>query len=181
MTTRRLLTRRELADALRCDPRTVAKWSDEGMPTAQLGRGGRPSLFNLVACQTWQRGRDEAAAKNAPVDVARERARKERAQAQLAEQLFAKRAGELLETADVERTWSAVVAAIRAKLLALPISYADRVHRAVTLDGLPGAERELRDVAHDVLRELATIDPEPEKPAPPPRKRHSRGRAARRK
>lgn len=178
---RKLLTRRELAEALNCDLRTIAKWADEGMPTAQRGRGGRPSLFDLAECQNWKGERDEAAARDAPVDVARERARKERAQAQLAEQLFAKRAGELLETADVEKTWSAVVAAIRAKLLAAPMAYADRLYRAVTLDGLAGAEHVLRDVAHDVLRELAAIDPEPpEKPAPK-RRKTARSRATRRR
>jgi len=53
------------------------------------------------------------------------------------------------------RAWAAEVAGVRAKLLSLPTTYSDRLHRASTLEGVPGTERVLRDAVYDVLRQLA--------------------------
>jgi phage terminase Nu1 subunit (DNA packaging protein) len=151
-----LLTRRGLAAALECDIRTISKWQDDGMPCAQRGRGGRPSRFNVAQCRAWLEARRLATAQT-HVDLALERARKERAQAQLAEQTYRARAGELLEREDVRRTWAAVVVAIRTKLLALPVTLADKVHRAALLEGAVGVERVLEAEIRNVLVELAEV------------------------
>lgn len=179
------LTRRELAEALGCHMQTVTKWEREGLPIAERGRKGRPSRYDEVAVRAWLAEREERAQSPQALDLVQERARKEHWQALLAEQTFRVRERKLLDADEVTKTWGAVVTAIRARLLTVPTSYADRIHRATTLDGLPGVERVLRDVMHDVLHELATIDaesPPTEGEAPPiPAARTARPRKAKKK
>lgn len=137
---------------------TVTKWEQDGMPVAEPGRKGKPSLYRLVDVQAWLGAREDAAKNNGTFGVAQERARKERAQAQLAEQTFQMRSRDLLPRQEIERVWAAEVAAVRTKLMAWSTTIADRVHRAGTLDGIVGVEHELREAVENVLRELA--DPE---------------------
>jgi hypothetical protein len=157
-----LLTRRELA-GLRDLPgqtgpvhmMTVTKWERAGLPIAQRGRAGKPTLYSEVDCRAWLAAREEAAKNSGALDVAQERARKEHWQALLAEQLHQARERELLPRADVEKAWAAEVAAVRAKLLAWPTTLADRIHRAGALEGIAGVERALHEAVREVLRELA--------------------------
>src|SRR5262245_61784546 len=137
------LTRLELAAALHCNPRTVAKWQEDGMPVSSRGRGGRASRYDLAECQAWVEARNQASVSGETLDVVQERARKEHWQAQLAEQLHQTRAKDLLPRAEVEKAWAAEAAAIRARLLAWPTSITDRVFRAATLQGAAGVERVL--------------------------------------
>ena len=149
-----LVTRRELASRLSCDPRTVAKWLEEGLPVAKRGRGGRPSLYDEAAARAWLQAREEAAQQTPDLLVSR--ARKELAQAIEAEQRVAIRAGKLIAIEEVDRVWSMQVAAVRAQLLALPTSLADRLHRVAALEGAAGVEQVLLDAVHHALRDLAT-------------------------
>ncbi len=161
------MTRRELAAALKCDMRTVAKWQEDGLPVATRGRGGRPSLYSEADVRAWLKAREEVSKHSGLVDVAQERARKERARAILDEQLYQQRAGQLLPAADVERIWNAEVQAVRAAILATYTTQADRVHRAAILEGVRGVENELKAIAHELLRELAE-----------PTHNHDKGQAA---
>lgn len=161
-----LVTRRDLAKRLDVHMQTVCKWEQDGMPIAQRGRAGKPSLYDELAVRAWLEAREVAAKTSGTVDVARERAMKERAQAELARQTYQMRQRELVPRVEVERVWSSEVAAVRTKLLAIPQAYADRVHRAATLEGLIGVEQVLKDAVVDALRELS--DPErPPQPATP--------------
>lgn len=172
-----LLTRRELAGVLDCNPRTIAKWQEEGLPVAVRGRGGRPSLYSESEVRAWLQAREEAArAPGAPLDLAQERARKEHWQALVAEQTYRTRERELLPRDEVEKTWSGYVAAVRAKLLAWPVTLADQVHRVSTLEGVIGVERELNRAVRDVLREFA--DGETQSPPTARRTRAKKRRAA---
>lgn len=178
------VTRRELAVALNCHMQTVTKWEREGLPIAERGRKGRPSRYDEAAVRAWLAAREERAQTGQALDLVQERAQKEHWQALLAEQTFKVRERKLLDADDVAKTWGGVVAAIRAKLLAVPTSYADRVHRATTLEGLAGAEHVLRDAVYDVLRELAAIEaPDaPRETSPPeeaPARKATRPRRAR--
>ena len=149
------ITGRELAAELACNRQSINRWAGDGMPTAVRGRGGRPSRYDVVKCKAWLAERREAAAVGAPVDLMRERARRERAQAILAEQLHQTRSRTLLPADEVERVWTAEVTAVRAHLLAWQTTLVDRVHRAAITEGLPGVERELHVAVYEVLRELA--------------------------
>jgi hypothetical protein len=98
--------------------------------------------------------REAAAQTQAPTFMI-SRSRKELAQALEAEQRVALRSGTLLAAADVDRTWSAEVAAVRARLLAIPTAWSDRLHRAGALGGAAGIEALLVEAIYQVLRELA--------------------------
>lgn len=150
-----LLTRRQLADVLGKHMQTVTKWEQDGMPTAKRGARGRPSLYREGDVRSWLDSREAAQSKGPMVDVARERARKELAQATLAEQTFQMRSRDLLPRVEVERAWEAEVLAVRTKLLQIPPTFADRVYQAAVSEGVGGVERILADSVNDVLRELA--------------------------
>jgi len=154
-----VLTRRDLAVALGVHIQTVTKWEQEGLPVAERGRRGRPSKYRVGEVRAWLAARESnAAGKNGHVDVAAERARRERAQAILAEQMFQVRNRDLLPRVEVERLWRAEVTAVRTKLLSWATQLADRLCRAATLDGPAGVEAELDVAVRDVLLELADPD-----------------------
>jgi len=161
------LTRRQLATAMTVHMQTVTKWEQEGMPVAKHGGRGRPSLYDEAAVRTWRKQREEAAASGTgPLNPQQEKARRERAQAQLAEQTFQIRMRDLLPREEVERIWSAECAAMRAKLMAIPATLADLIHRAAVVDGVPAVEKILEDAMVDALRELS--DPQRPLPGAPP-------------
>src|SRR6185369_5239754 len=84
------------------------------------------------------------------------RAMKDIEQGRLAAQLYRKRAGELLEVAEIERACLVIVAAVRSKLLALPSGLAPSLVGAA--DEATIAAR-LRVEIHAALRELAAWSP----------------------
>ena len=155
MSKKKLLDRHGLSKLLGCHPQSVNRWASDGMPVAQRGRGGRPSLYDPEKCQAWIEAR-RAVDGTDRVDVPRERARKERAQALLAEQLYATRAGELLPAGEVRKVWDSYIAATRARILSTYTTSADRVARAATRGGVADVEGELKDIAYEILRELAS-------------------------
>lgn len=149
------ITRRELAERLDVHMMTVTKWERDGMPIAERGERGRPSRYDETAVRAWIQARDAAAKSGKLVDVAQERAKKERAQAALAEQTYQMRAGDLVPRADWEAAKAAENMAIKAHLLSWSTTLGDRIFRASTLEGLAGVERELGQAVREVLRELA--------------------------
>lgn len=155
-----LITRRQLAELRSVHYNTVIDWERDGMPVAKRGSRGRPSMYSRAAVEAWLAAREAAAANGSRLDVTQERARKERAQALLAEQMYETRAKELLVRTDVEHAWTAEIAGVRAVFLAVPTTYAARVNRASVLDGEAGTERALRELVDEVLRELADSERE---------------------
>ena len=153
-----LVTRQDLAARLRCHPQTITHLVAQGMPVARRGSRGRAALYDEAAVRAWKDARDGAAQAPGHVDLVVERARKERAQAVLAEQTFQVRAGHLLPVADVERSWGAKVQAVRAAILATATTQADHLHRVAVLEGVAGLETALRDLAIELLRELSPAD-----------------------
>lgn len=131
---------------------TVTKWEQNGLPITERGRKGKASQYRELDVRAWLAAREEGATRPGPLE---DRARKERAQAILAEQMFQIRARDLLPRLEVEKVWGAEVAAVRAKLLAWSTTLADKVGRAFTTDGIPGVERVLQAAVADVLTELA--------------------------
>lgn len=150
-----LITRDQLAVRMDVHPRTIVKWESEGMPVAKHGGRGRATLYRFVDCRQWYRSREKRADDINNVDVTRERARKERAQAVLAEQTAAVRAKNLLPADQVVKAWSDEIAAVRTKLLAIPDAYRDRVCQAFQMEGPDGVERVMKEGIYDALRELA--------------------------
>lgn len=157
---------------LGCNPQTVCKWQEEGLPVLARGRGGRASRYDPAACAEWLKARNAAETSADGLSPSQEKARREHWQALVAEQTYRQRAGELLPRDEVLKVWTAEVAAVRTRLLSWATTIADRVHRAGTLEGLAGVERTLHDAAREVLTELSgEAEVEVEKPR---RKRRSR-------
>jgi len=137
---------------------TVTKWERDGLPIAVRGHRGKPSQYREVEVRAWLKAREEDKSRGEPLSFAREHARKTRWQALLAEQQYLMRARELLPRVEVEKTWGTEVAAVRTLILSSYVTKADRVFNAATLEGLPGVERTLKEIAYEVLRELADPD-----------------------
>ena len=154
--TAELLTRRDLAARLAVHMQTVTKWERDGLPIAERGRKGKPSRYEVAAVREWIATREkDAKAGGAGVDVARERARKERAQAELAEQLHATRARHLLPTDEVERVVGAKVAAARTVALTWKTSLVDRLELAYQGGGRAAMVAVLDEEVDLFLLELA--------------------------
>lgn len=146
---------------------TVTKWEQAGMPVLEPGRKGKPSYYSEGAVRKWLAVREDEARNNGTHDVARERARKEKAQAILAEQTVAIRAKELVPAEQIEKAWAAEVSAVRAKLLSWPATISDRLLREAKLNALSGVEKVLADAVAEVLLELSVplASPAPKKTA----------------
>ena len=87
-------------------------------------------------------------------DFFEERARHERAKADLAELKAQERAGELVELEEVKRLWATLATETRDRLLGLPDRLAEELHAAET-------EHEVREVLRRELTEaLSRVDPE---------------------
>lgn len=152
------LTRRELAKAMGVVMQTVTKWEARGMPVLQRGRKGKPSYYDLAACEQWKAAIEQQGNTGSTVDVAMERARKERAQAAIAEQLFQQRANTLLPREETERQWEQHIVGTRNTMLTLAQKLADGAYQAGQRGGVPGLERFLADAFETVLREWAAPD-----------------------
>lgn len=155
MTRNAPVTRRALAELLDVHMMAVTKWEQAGMPVLERGRKGKPSRYSVAAVKKWLAVREEAAQNGSALDLVQERARKERAQAILAEQTVALRARDLVPRDEVEKAWTAEVAAVRAKLLSWPATISDRLHREATLNGLAGVELVVKDAVEELLLELS--------------------------
>lgn len=155
MGNRKLVTRRELAQRLNVVMITITKWGQAGLPVAEPGRQGKPSLYSEADVRKWLTDREKKARNNGTLDVAQERARKERAQAILAEQTVAIRAKDLVPVDQVEKAWAAEVSAVRAKLLSWPTTISDSIHREAKLHGLEGVERVIKAAVEELLLELS--------------------------
>ena len=83
------------------------------------------------------------------------RTRQAQADAELKEQLRLTRAKELLVRSEVERLWAREVTAVRAYLLAAPVAWSDRIHRAALKGGPPAVEAEVTAMIRQALEGLA--------------------------
>ena len=155
MTKKKLVTRRELAQILGHHMSAVTKWEQSGMPCAEPGRKGKPSLYSELEVRKWLSNREKAAQKNGTVDLTRERALRERAQRISLEQIAQIRAGDLLPRAHVEKDWAADLMALRARFNTWPATIGDQLCRVATLKGLDAFKLALKDEIHALLNELS--------------------------
>ena len=166
----RLVTRAALAKVLEINASTVTKWVAEGLPVAAYGRGGTPHRFDAAACQAWVAARAAVASSPVHLDLVQERARRERAQAQLAEQTLAIRSGTFVLREEMERAWAAEIHAVRTMLLGLSSHWSDRFGRALQVGGPTAMQKEIDASVREALLQFA--DPnraivDPDDAAPP--------------
>lgn len=90
-------------------------------------------------------------------DYGTERARLVKARADLAEMEAARMRGALLAAPEVAAAWTAIVALMRTRLLALPDTLAPRIHETTTIAEARGV---LKTAVHEVLAEIAATEVE---------------------
>ena len=116
-----------LARELGVGVRQVENYAADGMPREKRGRAW---AYEVEACTVWREARKRPRSVEV-VSFEQARARRELAQAQLAEDELGRRRGELYTGTDVDR-WTATFGdAVRARVMALP-RYAHRVQAAQT-------------------------------------------------
>ena len=117
-------------------------------------RGRRAARYSRRAIEVYA----AALREQRPLDPQHERARKDRAAADLAELRLHVERGDYLPREEVERQQTAEAAALKAKLLSWSSTMTDVLYRAATVEGLAGFERRIERAVHEVLGEFA--DPE---------------------
>ncbi len=147
------LTGEELADALNVTPATIRSWVRRGCPVFRRGqKGGRMNLYREAAVRRW---REAGARAKRESDEAR--ARKDRAQALLAEQTVAMRAHDLVPREQAEKAWTAECARIRARLRRIPAALAKELMHAIKKhpdEMVSVVERTVNEHVYRVLEEL---------------------------
>ncbi|HEX6925662.1 MAG TPA: terminase small subunit [Longimicrobiaceae bacterium] len=154
----RVLTssQKELADLFGVSRETIRQWVLEGMPTRTVSGQTR---YVARECVQWRRDRDrEAGRPDSPVE-AEERARKLRADADLAELRLAERRRQLVPAAEVEHEWDRICSVLRSRILAVRGRWAPRV---LGLGTMPEATGVLDDLTRDLLSVLAAAADEVE-------------------
>lgn len=123
MTTREMpLSSDQIARLFDKDVRTTRRWVKAGAPHRK--KEGR-TLFLLSELIPW-RERQLAMEQSSSPDEARERARKLRAEAGMAELRHRQMLGELVPAKDVEQTWELVLGVVRSRIDALRAKWAPR-------------------------------------------------------
>jgi hypothetical protein len=151
-TTRKLLTRLELAAVLDCHVRSISRLQADGLPVARRGRGGRKTLFDERVAVAWMLSRE---ATHVGVEALRRcTAEKLHAEAILLDQTFKIRARDLLPRDEVEKVWSLEISAVRALLEAWVSPLAAHLCHAAA-EGIPEIEHALDDEVRGMLTRLA--------------------------
>ena len=153
-----LMNRDSIARLLGVTPDTISDWArKEGMPVARPGGHGKQAGYLPSACVKWRlgiiQGRVEAGGSLNPIA---ERARKDKAGADLAEQTLKVRAGELVSLAEVRLALGPKVAATKTRIEAWPRSVAPDCAR-VASQGPRAVEKVLADSVRELLEDLAEI------------------------
>lgn len=134
---------------------TVTRWVKDGMRPIEGGGRGKAAKFLLSDTVAFRVAQLEARAGAGTVNPVLERALKDRAQRQLADQLRARRAGETIDVAEVRHVLSSVVLATRSQLLRLAPTLAPECAR----EDNPAKVQALIDQAvRQALEELARGD-----------------------
>lgn len=150
------VTRPQLAKVFSKDPRTIAKWLEEGLPVARRGRGGRPSLYSLPHCIKWMLARELEGRETSTehLSATDERALLDRRRREELELKLQVRRGELVEVSAVRAEYADLAVAVKARLRAIPDAIADQIAAAASA-GPASAKALLLARIDDALRELA--------------------------
>lgn len=111
-----IVSRHQLAAILGVNPDRISEYTAAGLPLIHRGgRGQGASRYDAIACAQWVRRH-----RPGMLDALQERARKDRAAAEMTELKIAERRGQLIDAAEAERAWSGHVLGARNHLLGLP-------------------------------------------------------------
>lgn len=146
-----------LAKLLDMTPRRVQQLANEKIIPKPKDRG----QYEIVPCVVGYIKHIKGMLNGEAGDLASEKTRLTRAQAEKTEIETARMKGELVSLADAERAWSALVGAFRAKMLTLPPRAATAVSNKAERD----TERILNDMVFEALAELSNWKPDDEEDA----------------
>lgn len=145
----RRVGREQLALLAGCHPDEISRAAKRGMPVLEPGGPGVAGVYDSVTALQWFRARRGGTAEA-------ERARRDAAQAALAEQLLATRSRALLPAVEVERVWGSACGAIKAGLQTIPTTEAEKLVAIAVEHGAAGVEARLEAIVQRVLTELAS-------------------------
>lgn len=141
-----------IAKLLDMTPRRVQQLANEGIIPKPKDRG----QYEIIPCVVGYIRHLKGMLNGDAGDLASEKTRLTRAQADKTEIETAKLRGDLVSLDDAERGWSALVGAFRAKMLTLPPRAATTVLNKSEKD----AERLLTDMVSEALAELSNWKPD---------------------
>ena len=147
-----MATQREVAEHLDLSTKRISELIRDGILPSKMGR----SPLNLDVCRiayiSYLRKLGGYNKRSGSGDIAEEKTRLTKAQADKAELEVSELEGQLIPAQLVQDTWTDFVANARAKLLALPSKIA---HQVIALDKYAEAELLIKENVHDALSELA--------------------------
>jgi phage terminase Nu1 subunit (DNA packaging protein) len=147
-----MATQRELAEHLDLSTKRISELIRDGILPSKMGR----SPLNLDVCRiayiSYLRKLGGYNKRSGGGDIAEEKTRLTKAQADKAELEVSELEGQLIPAQLVQDTWTDFVANARAKLLALPSKIA---HQVIALDKYAEAELLIKENVHDALLELS--------------------------
>ena len=147
-----MATQRELAEHLDLSTKRISELIRDGILPSKMGR----SPINIDVCRiayiSYLRKLSGYNKKSGGGDIAEEKTRLTKAQADKAELEVSELEGQLIPAQLVQDTWTDMVANVRSKLLGLPSRIA---HQVIALETYPEAEQLIKENVHDALSELA--------------------------
>lgn len=146
-----------IAKLLDMTPRRVQQLANEGIIPKPKDRG----QYEIVPCVVGYIKHIKGMLNGEAGDLASEKTRLTRAQAEKTEIETARLKGELVLLADAERGWTALVGAFRAKMLTLP----PRASPVVVNKKEREVERILTDMVYEALAELSNWKPDDDEDA----------------
>ncbi len=145
------MTKQELARALDLSIRQIENLVVDGMPHAKRGRR---LLFEAAAIVWYFRRKLQEFEARTPPSVEEARARRELAQAELAEYELAEKRRQMLSIEDHDRILGRLQDRLRAKHLNLPGKWAPQI---VGLRSIPEGQARLEEMMHECLLELTRV------------------------
>lgn len=146
-----------IAKLLDMTPRRVQQLANEGIIPKPKDRG----QYEIIPCVVGYIKHIKGMLNGEAGDLASEKTRLTKAQAEKTEIETARLKGELVSLADAERGWSALVGAFRAKMLTLP----PRASLVVLNKKEREVERILTDMVYEALAELSNWKPDDDEDA----------------
>jgi phage terminase Nu1 subunit (DNA packaging protein) len=131
----KIVNRSELAEIFGKSLPTVSAWITRGCPVVERGGRGREWQFDTAAVHDWLMTNAVAAASGdtSKMDIDEARRRKLAAEATMAEIDVDQRLARLVTVEDSRRVIGAQCAMVRTRLLAMPSTWAPRLHRIKTI------------------------------------------------
>ncbi len=153
------VNRKELCEIFGIDERTVYRWSESGL---QFTKINRENQYDTIYVHKWllEREIDKRITETRPgvenYDLEQERARLAHHQANIAEISEKEKAGRLLPSEWVDKSWELLVTSCRARILSIPTKSA---HEFIHMTNISEIQECLKKHLYEALKELSEYVP----------------------